>query len=161
MPSAPSTWLRRFLFVTLACLVALLAGVGGWLWHETNQEHQFSRSTIGMPWEGWGTGPENTLRHLGAPPRSGPASSFTLVNPDGTKPESVSTQLTTRTPADEVIQYYQAACRRLGLQSPPAFRFEEDDLCEGRRGGYSLTVSVHTKCSEQLCEVFIDVRGVW
>ena len=111
---------------------------------------------------GWFSPPGDVFRRLGTPEKTELASPIATTGPDGPMPEMVSASLESLAPAAVIMDYYRAACRRLGLDSPPAaaiLQLEPELTCHGSYGGQTISVIVAPRCDAGRCTIFVEVRG--
>jgi hypothetical protein len=114
----------------------------------------FARANIWRPDDSTA---DRYFRALGAPPGAGPLTGFRHNDQDGMVAEYASGSYRVRLSRDQALDYYRAACRRVGLTSPASaetLTYYPEALCSG-----SVIVSITSRCSGATCNVFVEVTG--
>lgn len=144
--------------IGLVCLVGMWACSN----EATPLHERPARGEIGPVTLGWFSAAGDVFRRLGTPEKTKLASSIETVGPDGPMPEIVSGSLESVASATAIMNHYRAACRRLGLDSPPPadiLHVQPDLTCHGSHGGRTIGVSVVPRCGADRCMIFVQVQG--
>lgn len=138
---------KRLIPIIAVLLAAFLAAV-------------FALSRGGMPL--WRSDAKTILYGLGQPEGSTGYGDVQYVSQTGDVPETLTALYQAPVKRESVLAFYERACWRLHLKSPPAksLLIKRPDLtCAGEVAGVLAGVTVKPACNQTACEVLVKVEA--